>query len=106
MSKNVHFLVKIHFGSSVLRKCNIYFGWSLEIQVIYIKKGYGGLYVENGDELEQIYHFKGNKTQHRLTLLPGRYRVVFRAKSSKNHIYTTEKSFKLRSGQSELIKIY
>mgnify|MGYP000033457582 CR=1 FL=1 len=69
-------------------------------------KGYGGLYVENGDELEQIYHFKGNKTQHRLTLLPGRYRVVFRAKSAKNHIYTTEKSFKLRSGQSELIKIY
>jgi len=40
----VHFLVKIHFGSSVSCKCNIYFGWSLEIQVIYIKKGYGGLY--------------------------------------------------------------
>jgi hypothetical protein len=35
--KNVHFLVKIHFGSSVSCKCNIYFGWSLEIQVIYIK---------------------------------------------------------------------
>lgn len=69
-------------------------------------KGYGGLYIENGDELEQIYHFKGNKTQHRLTLLPGRYRVVFRAKTAKNHIYTTEKSFKLRSGKSELIKIY
>jgi len=74
--------------------------------IILPSKGYGGLYVKNGDELEQIYHFKGNKTQHRLTLLPGRYRVVFRAKSAKNHIYTTEKSFKLRSGQSELIKIY
>ncbi len=74
--------------------------------IILPSKGYGGLYLENGDELEQIYHFKGNKTQHRLTLLPGRYRVVFRTKSSKNHIYTTEKSFKLRSGQTELIKIY
>ena len=40
----MHFLVKIHFGSSVSCKCNIYFGWSLEIQVIYIKKGYGSLY--------------------------------------------------------------
>ena len=40
----MHFLVKIHFGSSVSCKCDIYFGWSLEIQVIYIKKGYGGLY--------------------------------------------------------------
>jgi len=36
--------MKIHFGSSVSCKCNIYFGWSLEIQVIYIKKGCGGLY--------------------------------------------------------------
>ena len=44
MSKNVHFLVKIHFRSSVSCKCNIYFGWSLVIQVIYIKRGYGSLY--------------------------------------------------------------
>ena len=62
--------------------------------------------LNNGDEMEQIYHFKGEKTQHRLTLLPGNYKVVFRAISAKNHIYTTEESFKLRSGQSELIKIY
>jgi Ca-activated chloride channel family protein len=74
--------------------------------IILPSKGYGGLYVKKGDELEQIYHFKGNKTQHRLTLLPGRYKVVYRAKSAKNHIYTTEENFKLRSGQSELIKIY
>ena len=40
----MHFLMKIHFGSSVSCKCNIYFGWSLEIQVIYIKRGYGSLY--------------------------------------------------------------
>jgi len=44
VSKNVHFLVKIHFGSSVSCKYDIYFGWSLEIQVIYIKKGCGALY--------------------------------------------------------------
>ena len=36
--------MKFHFGSSVSCKCNIYFGWSLEIQVIYMKKGYGSLY--------------------------------------------------------------
>ena len=38
------FLVKIHFGSSVSCKYNIYFGWSLEIQVIYIKRGSETLY--------------------------------------------------------------
>ena len=36
--------MKIHFGSSVSCKCNIYFGWSLEIQVIHIKRGCGSLY--------------------------------------------------------------
>ena len=36
--------MKIHFGSSVSCKYDIYFGWSLEIQVIYIKKGRGRLY--------------------------------------------------------------
>ena len=41
----MHFLMKIHFGSSVSCKYNIYFGWSLEIQVIYMKKGYESLYV-------------------------------------------------------------
>jgi len=44
VSKNVHFLVKSHFGSSVSCKCNIYFGWSLEIQVIYMKKRCEALY--------------------------------------------------------------
>jgi len=69
-------------------------------------KGYGGLYVKNGDNLEQIYHFKAEKKQHRLTLLPGNYKVIFRAKSAKQYVYTNERSFKLKSGQSELIKIY
>ena len=69
-------------------------------------KGYGGVYVYKGDKLEQIYNFKAEKTQHRLTLLPGNYKVVFRAKSAKKYIYTKEKTFKLKSGESELIKIY
>ena len=40
----MHFLMKIHFGSSVSCKYDIYFGWSLEIQVIYIKRGCRSLY--------------------------------------------------------------
>ena len=53
--------MKIHFGSSVSCKCNIYFGWSLEIQVIHIKKGYGTLYVVKmlrivfGDVMQILY---------------------------------------------------
>ena len=36
--------MKFHFGSSVSCKCDIYFGWSLEIQVIYMKGGSESLY--------------------------------------------------------------
>jgi len=69
-------------------------------------RGYGGVYLQNKDKLEQIFHFKGKELQHKLTLLPGNYKVVFRAKSAKQYIYTNEKSFKLKSGETELIKIY
>ena len=53
--------MKIHFGSSVSYKCNIYFGWSLEIQVIYIKKGSVTLYESKmlgmmfGDIMQILY---------------------------------------------------
>jgi Ca-activated chloride channel family protein len=74
--------------------------------IILPSKGYGGLYVKNGDKLDLIYPFYGNKSQHRLTLLPGNYKVVFRALAAKEYIYTKEKDFKLKSGQSKLIKFY
>ena len=76
------------------------------VNIILPSRGYGGLYVKRGDQLEQIYHFKGKELQHKITLLPGNYKVVFRAKSAKHYIYTNEKSFKLKSGETELIKIY
>ena len=62
--------------------------------------------MNDGDELEQIYHFKGQKTNHRLTLLPGNYKLIFRAITAKEYIYTQEKNFKIKSGKSEMIKIH
>ena len=74
--------------------------------IVLPSKGYGGLYVENSDKLKQIYSFNGEKINYRLTLLPGNYKVVFRALAAKGYIYTKEKSFKIKSGKSEMIKIY
>ena len=74
--------------------------------IILPSKGYGGLYEQNGNKLKQIYHFKAKKTEHRLTLLPGNYTVVFRAIAAKEYIYTIEKKIKIKSGKSEMIKIY
>ena len=69
-------------------------------------KGYGGLYVQDGDQLEQIYNFRGKKTNYKLTLLPGSYKIVFRSLAAKGYIYTREKEFTIKSGKSKLIKIY
>ena len=76
------------------------------VNILLPSRGYGGVYLQNKDKLEQIYYFNANNLQHKLTLLPGKYKVVFRSKSAKQYIYTNEKSFKLKSGETELIKIY
>jgi Ca-activated chloride channel family protein len=74
--------------------------------IILPSNGYGGVYLKKDDKLEEIYSFKAEKNQYRLTLLPGNYVVVFRSKSSKKYLYTSEKEFKIKSGKSQLIKIY
>lgn len=68
--------------------------------------GYGGVFLNDGDEIVEIYKFNGESNQYKLTLLPGKYTVVYRAKSSKKYIYTDEKTFVIKSGKSQLIKIY
>ena len=68
--------------------------------------GYGGVFLNDGDELVEIYKFNGESNHYKLTLLPGKYTVVYRAKSSKKYIYTDEKTFVIKSGKSQLIKIY
>ena len=68
--------------------------------------GYGGVFLNDEDELVEIYKFNGESNQYKLTLLPGKYTVVYRAKSSKKYIYTDEKTFVIKSGKSQLIKIY
>ena len=68
--------------------------------------GYGGVFLNDGDDLVEIYKFNGESNQYKLTLLPGKYTLVYRAKSSKKYIYTDEKTFVIKSGKSQLIKIY
>ena len=74
--------------------------------IILPSNGYGGVYLKNDDKIEEIYSFEGDKSQYRLTLLPGKYLVIFRSKTSKKYLYTSEEEFKIKSGKSQLIKIY
>ena len=76
------------------------------VNILLPANGYGGVYLNDGDKLIEIYKFNGESNQYKLTLLPGKYTVIYRAKSSKKYIYTNEKTFVIKSGKSQLIKIY
>ncbi len=46
------------------------------------------------------------ETQQKFYLLPGKYKIVWRAKSMRSSIYTIEKDIEIQSHQSYLIKLY
>ena len=73
--------------------------------IILPSKGYGGLYLKKADKIELIYPIDAKKTQHKLTLLPGDYKVIFKSKNAKQYIYTKQEDFKIKSGSSQIIKI-
>jgi Ca-activated chloride channel family protein len=70
-------------------------------------KGFGGVYLYNTKKKEwnQVFHFRNNQRQYKLTVLPGQYKVVYRANTAKGYIYTKEnKAFILKEGDRKYIK--
>ncbi|MDP4267128.1 MAG: VWA domain-containing protein [Bacteroidota bacterium] len=68
--------------------------------------GYGSIYLEEENKLKWVYNLRENSTQETVYLLPGNYRVIFRAKSATQTIYTKENSFKVESGKSFTLKLF
>jgi Ca-activated chloride channel family protein len=68
--------------------------------------GYGSIYLEENNELIGTYRLNDNQTRESVTLQPGRYRIIFRPKNSKESIYTIERSFRITSGSSTTVQLY
>lgn len=68
-------------------------------------RGFGSLYVEDKTGLLWVTNLDENAINFNISLLPGNYRVVFRSRTAKETIQTVEKSFKVVSGVSALIKL-
>jgi len=62
--------------------------------------GYGSLYLQTADTLQWIYNLPSEHNRETLTLQPGSYRIIYRAKNAKRSIYTISKQFDIRSGSS------
>ena len=67
--------------------------------------GYGSVYLEKNNELVWVCDLLEPSSRESLTLLPGRYTVVYRAKSAREAEYTIEKSFRITSGSSHVITL-
>jgi Ca-activated chloride channel family protein len=68
-------------------------------------QGYGSIYSTNEKELGWVCNLDDNLNRESVVLQPGRYKVVFRPKNSRESIYTIEKDFTIVSGESEVVVI-
>ncbi len=72
-----------------------------------IATGYGSLYELKGDGTQEwVCNLNERKSQFSLTLLPGRYKIVFRVKQTKGSKYTGFKTFTLKSGETANVNVF
>lgn len=74
--------------------------------ILFNGPGYGSLLIEEKNEVKWLYNFAENTQRETLTLLPGKYRVIFRPKAAKETIYTVDKEFILEPGGTVTIKTF
>jgi Ca-activated chloride channel family protein len=67
--------------------------------------GYGGIYKLEGNEATWVTNLNSAATNESVKLQPGRYRVVFRSKSSNNSKYTRVEEFSISPGESRVVNL-
>jgi Ca-activated chloride channel family protein len=67
--------------------------------------GYGGIYEMKNNELFLVKKFTFSDPSGRYTIQPGKYKVVFRNKNSKQTVYTIEKEFTITSGKNTSLRL-
>jgi Ca-activated chloride channel family protein len=76
------------------------------VTVIANNPGISDIYVESDNRLEWIYSLDENLTRESLTLQPGKYHAIYRAKNAKESIYTVDREFRVTSGSSSTVTVY
>lgn len=77
-----------------------------ELIVQSLEPGNGSIFLyENNQPLKWIANLS-QETQQKFYLLPGKYKIVWRAKSMRSSIYTIQKDFEIQPHQSQLVKLY
>jgi len=67
--------------------------------------GYGSIFELDKGAMKWVCDLTENNTNSQYNLLPGKYKVVYRSKNSKDTIYSKEQEFSIQSGSSTNIKL-
>ncbi len=77
------------------------------LNILLSTSGYGYLFEKKkSGKLSRIYNLNSIEEKKSLILQPGKYEITFRPKNMKRTMYTTRKTFKIKSGSSKTIKLY
>lgn len=68
--------------------------------------GFGSLYVVKNKEQTWIYDLRDNLLQESLILMPGDYLLVYRSKFSDRSLFTIERRFTIRSGETVNLRVF
>jgi Ca-activated chloride channel family protein len=67
--------------------------------------GTASILIQKEKEWIWVTNLSDNQTQETLKLMPGAYKLVFRAKSAKETLFTTEKNFTVTAGESQIVSL-
>ena len=77
------------------------------LNIIIPSNGYGALFTKEKDKkLKRIYSLPSDKKKESLILQPGSYEITYRPKNMRRTMYTTRKSFTIKSGSSTTITLH
>jgi Ca-activated chloride channel family protein len=77
-----------------------------KISILDNPPGYGTIYQIKADNTSVlIYNLNTNSPRTSLAIQPGRYKIVFRAKTAKGSIHTTISEFKIYSGKTTTVRL-
>jgi Ca-activated chloride channel family protein len=67
--------------------------------------GFGAVFLEEDNQLKWVVDLDSEKARQNFYLLPGKYRVIYRAKNARDSNYTLEKTFRIISGESSVVNL-
>ncbi len=68
-------------------------------------QGFGSIYAYQNSQVTWVINLNDDLTKQTFILQPGKYKVIYRPKNSRESIYTIEKEFSVVSGESNIVPL-